>query len=62
MPGLKRFRHDATTLSGIELMPRIRKDQFNLSALGAAMKGSPCARRAGTTSFTLATTASPHVR
>ena len=34
MLGFKRFRHAATTISGIELMHRIRKGQFDLSALG----------------------------
>ena len=33
MLGLKRFRGAATTISGIELMHRIRKGQFNLSTL-----------------------------
>ncbi|MFM0632769.1 IS6 family transposase [Paraburkholderia xenovorans] len=34
MLGFKRFRNAATTISGIELMHRIRKGQFDLSALG----------------------------
>ena len=34
MLGFKRFRCAATTISGIELMHRIRKDQFDLSVLG----------------------------
>ena len=33
MLGFKRFRSAATTISGIELMHRIRKGQFNLSGL-----------------------------
>ena len=32
MLGFKRFRNGATTISGIELMRRIRKDQFDLPA------------------------------
>jgi putative transposase len=31
MLGFKRFRSAATTISGIELMYRIRKGQFNLA-------------------------------
>ena len=34
MLGFKRFRSAATTISGIELMHRIRKGQFGLWALG----------------------------
>ena len=34
MLGFKRFRNAATTISGIELMHRIRKGQFDFSALG----------------------------
>lgn len=34
MLGFKRFRSAATTISGIELMHRIRKGQFNLAKLG----------------------------
>jgi len=34
MLGFKRFRSAATTISGIELMHRIRKGQFDLWALG----------------------------
>jgi transposase-like protein len=34
MLGLKRFRSVATTISGIELMHRIRRGQFDLCALG----------------------------
>jgi transposase-like protein len=33
MPGFKRVRSAAITISGIELMHRIRKGQFNLSIL-----------------------------
>jgi transposase-like protein len=33
MLGFKRFRNATTTISGIELMHRIRKGQFNLAAL-----------------------------
>ena len=33
MLGFKRFRSAATTISGIELMHRIRKGQFDLSTL-----------------------------
>jgi transposase-like protein len=34
MLGFKRFRSAATTISGIELMHRIRKVQFEIRALG----------------------------
>jgi len=34
MLGFKRFRNAVTTISGIELMHRIRKGQFNFSMLG----------------------------
>jgi putative transposase len=34
MPGLKRFRSAATTISGIELTHRIRKGQFDLTEPG----------------------------
>lgn len=37
MLGFKRFRNAATTISGIELMHRIRKGQFDLSALALAL-------------------------
>lgn len=33
MPGFKRFRRAATTISGIESLHRIRKAQFNLTTL-----------------------------
>ena len=39
MLGFKRFRRAATTISGIELMHRIRKGQFNLSIPG--LKDAP---------------------
>lgn len=34
MLGFKRFRSATITLSGIELIHRIRKGQFNLATLG----------------------------
>jgi transposase-like protein len=34
MLGFKRFRNAAATISGIELMHRIRKGQFNFSMVG----------------------------
>ena len=34
MLGFKRFRSAAVTISGIELIHRIRKGQFNLAKLG----------------------------
>jgi transposase-like protein len=33
MPGFKRFRNAAVTISGIELVHRIRKAQFDLTSL-----------------------------
>jgi transposase-like protein len=33
MLGFKRFDHAATTISGIELVHQIKKNQFDLSAL-----------------------------
>jgi hypothetical protein len=33
MPGLKRFRSASITIAGIELLHRIRKDQFKLERL-----------------------------
>lgn len=33
MLGFKRFTNVASTLSGLELMPRIRKGRFNLARL-----------------------------
>ncbi|MFM0007770.1 IS6 family transposase [Paraburkholderia dipogonis] len=41
MLGFKRFRNATTTISGIELMHRIRKGQFDLSALGFRDTVSP---------------------
>jgi len=41
MLGFKRFRCAATTISGIELMHRIRKGQFDLCALGLKDTAAP---------------------
>jgi len=41
MLGFKRFRSAATTISGIELMHRIRKGQFDLCALGIEDTAAP---------------------
>ena len=41
MLGFKRFRNAAATISGIELMHRIRKGQFNLSMLGLKDTAAP---------------------
>jgi len=41
MLGFKRFRNAATTISGIELMHRIRKDQFDLPAFGLKHIAAP---------------------
>jgi transposase-like protein len=41
MLGFKRFRSAATTISGIELIHRIRKGQFDLSALGPKDSTAP---------------------
>ncbi|WP_353557986.1 IS6 family transposase [Paraburkholderia terrae] len=41
MLGFKRFRCAATTISGIELMHRIRKGQFDLSDLGLKDTAAP---------------------
>ena len=41
MLGFKRFRSAATTISGIELMHRIRKGQFNLSIPGLKDAAAP---------------------
>ncbi|CAB3774927.1 hypothetical protein LMG29542_08309 [Paraburkholderia humisilvae] len=41
MLGFKLFRNAATTISGIELMHRIRKGQFNLCALGLKDTSAP---------------------
>ncbi|MFD1557134.1 DDE-type integrase/transposase/recombinase [Paraburkholderia silviterrae] len=43
MLGFKRFRNAAITISGIELMHRIRKGQFDFSALGIRSTASPAA-------------------
>src|SRR5579863_9014168 len=41
MLGFKRFRNAATTISGLELMHRIRKGQFELPALGLRDSAAP---------------------
>jgi transposase-like protein len=41
MLGLKRFRSAATTISGIELMHRIRKGQFDLATLHLKESATP---------------------
>jgi len=41
MLGFKRFRGAATTISGIELMHRIRKGQFNLATLDLKDTSTP---------------------
>jgi transposase-like protein len=41
MLSLKRFRSAATTMSGIELMHRIRKGQFNLTTLDLKDAATP---------------------
>ena len=41
MLGFKRFRNAATTISGIELMHRIRKGQFDFSAIGLKDTAAP---------------------
>ena len=41
MLGFKRFRCAKTTISGIELMHRIRKGQFNLRTLGLKDRTTP---------------------
>jgi transposase-like protein len=41
MLGFKRFRSAATTISGIELMHRVRKGQFDLSALALKNIAAP---------------------
>ena len=43
MLGFKRFRSAATTISGIELVHRIRKGQFDFSALGLKYTAAPSA-------------------
>jgi hypothetical protein len=47
MLGFKRFRNAATTISGIELMHRIRKGQFGLPALALEDVAAPCGRSSG---------------
>ena len=44
--GFKRFRSDATTISGIELMHRIRKAQLNLARLGLSDTTASAVRNA----------------
>ena len=46
MLGFKRFRNAAVTLSGIELMHRIRKGQFDLTSLPLKDTVSPSVRMA----------------
>jgi transposase-like protein len=46
MLGFKRFRSAAATISGIELMHRIRKGQFDLGALGLNDTAAPAIRSA----------------
>jgi transposase-like protein len=41
MLGFKRFRRAATTISGIGLMHRIRKGQFDLAKLGLKDAAAP---------------------
>ena len=41
MLGFKRFRNAATTIAGIELMHRIRKEQFALGHLGLQGRNAP---------------------
>jgi transposase-like protein len=41
MPGFKRFRSAATTISGIELTHRIRKGQFDLAKLDVKDAAAP---------------------
>ena len=41
MLGFKRFRSVATTISGVELMHRIRKGQFNLATLAPRDTATP---------------------
>ena len=41
MLGFKRFRSAAITISGIELMQRIRKGQFDLCAFGLKDTAAP---------------------
>jgi len=46
MLGFKLFRNAATTISGVELIHRIRKDQFNLARLRLKHTITPAARKA----------------
>jgi transposase-like protein len=46
MLGFKRFRSAATTISGIELMHRIRKSQFNFAKLGLKDTAAPAVWKA----------------
>ena len=46
MLGFKRFRNAAVTISGIELMHRIRKAQFNLARLGLSDTTASAVRNA----------------
>ena len=41
MLGFKKFRRAGTTIAGIELMHRIRKDQFKLGKLRIKDKTAP---------------------
>jgi transposase-like protein len=41
MPWLKRFQHASVTIAGIELMHRIRNNQFELGKLGAKSQTAP---------------------
>jgi transposase-like protein len=41
MLGFKRFRSAATTISGIELIHRIRKGQFNLATVDLKDAATP---------------------
>jgi transposase-like protein len=41
MPGFRRFRSAATTISGIELTHRIRQGQFNLATLDLKDTATP---------------------
>jgi transposase-like protein len=41
MLGFKRFRRAKVTIAGIELLHRIRKNQFNLGKFGKHAKSAP---------------------
>ncbi|MGF6995056.1 hypothetical protein P3T25_003422 [Paraburkholderia sp. GAS32] len=43
MPGFKQFRNSSSTIPSIGLIHRIRKGQFDLSALGLKDTTSPAA-------------------